>query len=683
MFKFTIYYIFTAIIIQLYSLVSKGYYSDFSLFENSVVEYIILTVLYFISFIILDKKKFLIPFIIISIYAILDTVSLIYNRNLDYSYLSNIPLLYDAILHSKGSIVYIILFIILSIILFLIYKFILIRKLLFIYFLIGVFFVCLVTSKLFSDYFIILNEKYATYEKKFWSNDKLYLDAKKTGRLSSFLYDGIIKSKNMEKAKQFQVNQPKELKKIVANLKDKIQKRDLYIVGLESFFIPQRLTNLKLNQKIPIIKNASKHRSSIFGGGTIQSEFEVLCGVPAIQKFSAFELTEFKGASTNCLPTILKELGYSTIFTNSFKPQPSISAASGLGFTDINFPIEYMPNTKTYLTNKNISKGEYAIFDNDLFTQNSNYIKENYQNKPILNYMFSVWGHAFHEMTDPNRLQIIKVINKDKLNLSDHTQRAINQQFYRIKAIKKYLEHIKKVSPDALVVLYSDHLPVLDNKDSYKTYGLKDGLFDNFLLIMDRGKIIKYDKVNLYVVMDIILDRLTDGWYCKNNSCKLDETYDKRYNHIDDYYKIMIPAMKKPSIDSLSVIKLNKSYFFNSYKLHFDGFSDAEEEFRWTSDIKSTISFKYTLTDNNINNLSLNIGTLGKQNITIYLNDNIILNNKNINGDTILNLKLNKSFFSKTGINKIKFKMPNARKAGNGDSRILSVKFKSLKLETN
>ena len=77
MFKFIAYYILTVFVLQGYTLISKGYYSDFSLFENSPIEYLILTIIYLISFWVLNKNKFFIPFVTLPIYATLDIASLI------------------------------------------------------------------------------------------------------------------------------------------------------------------------------------------------------------------------------------------------------------------------------------------------------------------------------------------------------------------------------------------------------------------------------------------------------------------------------------------------------------------------------------------------------------------------------------------------------------------------------
>ncbi len=680
--KFALFYIITAILIYGYTLLSKGYYSGINLLENSPLEFLLLTIIYTLSYLVLRKKAYIIPFIIISFYLVLDFASLVYNRNLDFTYLSHVPLLVEALIQSKGSLAYAAFFLINSMSIYLTYKYQIVKKILLTYTII-ILSLTLLLSPIFpiSSYFIVLFQKLAFEKKEFWSDDKTYYDYQKTGRINSFIYEGLVKSQNRLKVKHHKVNQEEDLNTIVSSLKSKIQKRDIYIIGLESFFSPERLTNLKLNKEIPKIKNASRHRAPIYGGGTIQSEFEVLCGVPALQKFSAFELTEFKGSSTNCLPTILSKMGYSTIFTNTFKPQPSYEALKSLGFSDINYPKEYFENKTSYLSNDKISQGEYAIYDDDLYKQNNDYIEKTYPNKPILNYMFSVWGHAFHEMKNPKRPQEITVLNIEELNLSDHTQRAINQQFYRMKSIKKYLKNIQKISPNALVILYSDHLPVLDNKDSYKTYGLEGGMFDNFLLIMDKGSIVKYDKVNLYAVMDIVLDRLSSGWYCKNNACKTKEIYEDRYNHIDEYYNIMIPAMSKIGFSSLRAVK--EKEYFDTTNMIFEGFSSAESSHRWTNRFKSSISFKYIKTTDKTTTIVLDIDTLGTQNISIFLNGNLMLKNKEIRGDKLIHLMPKNSYFNDSNINTISFSLPNAKRASAKDSRILAIKFKSLSIEEN
>jgi len=545
------YYIFTLVILEIYSKFSIGYYHNYSLLDNSLDEYITILIIYTIFFLILRAKNLIfLPIIFLVTYLLIDFVSSKYNRYLDYSDLLNTPLLFDALLQSKGEVVYLFLILPIVIMIFIIKSYRISRLYIFSLFIIGLLFV---SNYPLREPFIYAYNKLAFSHKNFWSPNKVEFDYDKTGRLSSFFYIGMVKDANRQKAKLYLGDRKEELSKFVNDIKPHIQHRNVYIIGLESFSLPKQLTNLKLdylnsdkNITYSVVSQSSTMVTSIFGGGTIQSEFEALCGEPALQQFSAFEFTEFTGSPTNCLPRILEKLEWNSVVSNSYKPQPSFEALRTLGFRDINFPKEYFPNLPSYITNKNKTEGEYAIFDTDLYNQNFKYIHDKYidKNRTVLNYMFSVWGHAFHDMKSKKRPKEIVVKNADSLSISTASIRAINQEYYRIIALQKYFDKLKRSDPNALVIAFSDHRPVLDGADSYKKYGLQSDVFHNFIVIMDRGRYIKFKKpFPLYALPDIILNRLTDGWYCKNHTCKININIGDREKYLNEYYKIMANGM--------------------------------------------------------------------------------------------------------------------------------------------
>lgn len=686
-YKIFIDFIVAVLLLYIYTLLTSSIYSNYTLVENSSIEYIILTIIYLVIAVILDKKHhLLISLVLVSFYISLDSISLIYNRTIDYTYISQIPLLWDAIIHSKGLVVYIIAFMFLIFVIFLLFRYSVVRKVVLSYAIVTLLIGIMIyetqyLSKIFARSYCNL----AKYEKKFWS-EKRFINYIQTGRISSFLYEGMVKNENLEIAKKFKVNQREELKVLVKKIKNHINLKNVYMIGLESFFLPSRLKNIVLNKTIEqsfITKDSSTHTASIFGGATIQSEFEILCGVPALQMFSAFELTEFMGTPTNCLPTILKELGYATIFTNTYKPQPSYASAKSMGFDDVNFAKEFVPNKDSYLTNKNISNGEYAIFDSDMFLQNSIYIQKNYidKNIPIFNYMFSVYGHAFHEMTSKDRPQIIDVKNSDELKISKHSIRAINQNYYRIKALEKYINGLSTNNPDALIILYSDHLPVLEGANSYSRYGMsKDKLFSNYLFVKNASDIIRYKDVNLYSLKDIILNLLSDGWYCKNNACIIDFKNDDRFSRENDYYKIMAPAMQQPDIGNLAPLKIGSRYKFDSDMLVFKGFSTPENNFRWSDEKESEIAFKLSsYADIEMLSLDINMATLGMQSIEIMLNNKLIFSDKISTTNKTISLKINSSILKANNI--LNIKLRDAKMPGNGDARILAMQFRYLEIK--
>ena len=688
-FKYLFFYLLILITLDIYTNFAIGYFKGYTLAQNSLIEYLTILFIYTIFFII-TKGKYLmyLPPLFLLVYITIDFISDSYNRYLDYSDIQNIPLLFDALLQSKGAIVY------LSLIFPTLYIYLFIKSKSIRLYTFSLLIIIILFTIPFSTHSILskpYEKLYSTlaYTKAyFWTPNKLEQDYAKTGRLSTFFYSGMIKQERYNNILKHTTNQSKQLLSIADDLKSHVEKRNIYLIGLESFFVPQDLKNLKLkylnndnNTTYDVIENSSTMITSIFGGGTIQSEFEALCGVPALQKVSAFEFTEFIGSPTNCLPQILKALNYSTIVTNTYKPQPSFEALKSVGFKSINFPKEYFPNKPSYLTNKNKAKGEYAIFDADLYQQNLSYIKTNFldKQKPFFNYMFSVWGHAFHDMTDIKRKKAIQVTNTDTLKLSSHTINAINQAYYRIKALQDFFDKIKKTDPTALVIAYSDHRPVLDGVESHKKYGLKSDVFHNFIVIMDKSKYIKYKKpFPLYAIADIILNRLTNGWYCKNHPCKINSNPKNREKYLNDYYTIMANAMNPNYKKDNFYVELNKTYNFDDETIGFQNFSHAETTFRWTNSKKSMIHFHLKDKNSLPNHLKLNIATLGKQKVSIYLNNHLLYSKMINTPDITLNLNLKSAYLNKEKVNTLTFKLPTARQPGNGDPRVLAMQFKSM-----
>lgn len=553
--RYILYYILTLLFLYLYSINIKiGVFNNFSLLQNAPLEYITILILYTIFFITLKGKKLIfIPFLFLFSYVFIDYISEIYNRYIDYSDILNIPMLFRAILHSKGEIVYL-LFLIPTILLYFLIK----NRTIRLYFtsiliIMLLFTIPLPKRPLLSKIYLNIAKKYIYKQSYFWTPNLVDINYAKTGRLSSFFYEGMIKNLNLTKIYKYIYDVDKELYIKSSHLKDKIEHRNVYLIGLESFFLPQDLKKLKMkylnndkNRSYDIVKYSSLKITSIYGGGTIQSEFEALCGVPAMQKISAFEFTEFTGKPTNCLPRILSSLDFTSIVTNSYKPQPSFIALKSVGFQEINFPKEYFPNKRSYLNNKNKLEGEYAIFDTDLFEQNYAYIKNKFidKNKTVFNYIFSVWGHAFHEMNPKIRPMAIKILNAKELGASMDTIRAVNQSYYRIKALQKYFDKLKKNDPNALVIAFSDHRAVLDGANSWKKYGYDKSLFLNYIIIMDKSKYIKLKKpLPLYALPDLILDLLTNHYYCKHYGCKIYSNPKERQKYIEEYYKIMANGM--------------------------------------------------------------------------------------------------------------------------------------------
>ncbi|SHO52745.1 LTA synthase family protein [Desulfopila aestuarii] len=304
--------------------------------------------------------------------------------------------------------------------------------------------------------------------------------------------------------------------------------RNIHILVLESFLDPQRFSGLDFRtspdppQFDALRKNLHISKSPVFGGGTAQVEFEILCGVPALELYSPAEFSMFTGASSPCLPNLLDSAGYRTIATQSYKPEffNSEKAYQTMGFQEINFPSAYTDKHKTYL--KYDIPNSY-IFDGDLLSQNLFYVKKLLADgKPFLNYVLGIYGHLPH-VTDTDRFP--PKVDVQGVKPGSQAYLAIQQHYYRAEAVAEYINRLREMDPKSLILVTSDHLPPLDAGPlTYQTlgYSLKDGgeFKQNiwFYFGPESKNIALPDKD--YEFMDFLLDNLTENRICREMVCK-------------------------------------------------------------------------------------------------------------------------------------------------------------------
>ena len=309
--------------------------------------------------------------------------------------------------------------------------------------------------------------------------------------------------------------------------------RNIHILVLESFLDPERFTGLKFRTPPapPEFKamRAKMHvaTSPVFGGGTAQAEFELLCGVPALELYTSAEFNMLDGARAPCLPSVLADVGYRTVATQSYKPDffNSEKAYRSLGFQETNFPTAFAGSRPTYLQ---YDDTEHYIFDGDLLTQNLAYVQKLMTGgRPFLNYVLGVYGHLPHE-TDLNRFPPkVDVVGVGK---NSQTYLAIQQFYYRAGAVADYVRKLREIDPNSLIVITSDHLPPLDGGPRvYKNFGYnlsENGEFKQNIWFYDgpQHKRLAWPDHH-YEFMDFILDVLTEERICKQVVCKNRESW--------------------------------------------------------------------------------------------------------------------------------------------------------------
>ena len=341
-------------------------------------------------------------------------------------------------------------------------------------------------------------------------------------------------------------------------IKASSQNRNVHLIVLESFLDPKLFSGLKFSQPPTapaftklIGKTDTYSISPVFGGGTAQAEFEVLCGVPAFRALSGVEFTVFTGVKTSCLPTVLDDAGYHTMASNASRPNffNAIPAYKGTGFQNIFFPKENAPDMDTYLSTGDVKK-EWYMFDGKLFNQNLAYVGQylkDHPGQPLFNYVMSIYGHTPHYMDEAIRPKFIKLLSQQQ---DEQLEGAVNQHYYRTEAIAQYVQGLLKIDPHSIIILVSDHVPPLScGPDTYKKFqymkNIENSVYYNRIVIIENGKTMQYDTIHHYDVPKLIANYLTDGAYCRTKQCSFvkktiaDQT---PTNSQDDYMTIMAHA---------------------------------------------------------------------------------------------------------------------------------------------
>jgi len=310
-------------------------------------------------------------------------------------------------------------------------------------------------------------------------------------------------------------------------------KRNVHILVLESLLDPTRFSAVDFRSPVdppgfePLRKRLRAITAPVFGGGTAQVEFEVLCGAPALERYSSAEFNMMSGAPTPCLPNLLAGAGYRTIATQPYKPDffNSEKAYKSLGFQEIHYPSIYAGSRGTYLQFDNL---EYRppdgyIFDGDLLEQNLAYVKQQIADgQPILNYVLGIYGHLPHVIDVSRHPDAIEI---EGLDPESQIYRAIQQYYYRAGALAEYVRALRLIDPEGLILVTSDHVPPLDaGPNTYEELGYQLGAENEY-----KDNIWFFDGPRMpdgawpdrqYEFMDFVLDALSDGYYCLQAQCQ-------------------------------------------------------------------------------------------------------------------------------------------------------------------
>lgn len=151
-----------------------------------------------------------------------------------------------------------------------------------------------------------------------------------------------------------------------------------------------------------------------------------------------------------------------------------------------------------------------------------------------------------------------------------------------------------------------------------------------------------------------------------------------------DYYITNTTDLSAFEISQLRPLRFNQTYSFNSNSIGFDGWSNAETEFRWSAKKKVRIVFLLQGSDispSSNDNLQLHLGPLGKQRIELQIND-YKLGTHTLENEMQLSIPIQSTELI-DGKNVLAITLPDAKIPGNGDPRTLGIYIKSFSLKSD
>ena len=280
----------------------------------------------------------------------------------------------------------------------------------------------------------------------------------------------------------------KELKTTVGKTKGIVGKRkpNIIFIQLESLMDPLTVKGMKFSEDpIPNLRKLYKETSSgritvpAMGAGTANTEFESMTGM-SVKFFGPGEYP-YKNimlkTTAESIPYNLKQIGYKThaihnhrgVFYGRNRVFPN------LGY-DTFTSVEYMNNVGR--TPKNWAK------DMVLIDQVKNALKST--KEPDYVYAISVQGHGKYPTEKVILRPKVKVTKAPNESLKWQYEYYVNQIHEMDTFVKAFIDEMKKLNEDTVVVMYGDHLPALDNltddnlKDGRNTYQTDYFVWSNF-----------------------------------------------------------------------------------------------------------------------------------------------------------------------------------------------------------
>lgn len=247
---------------------------------------------------------------------------------------------------------------------------------------------------------------------------------------------------------------------------------DIVIVQSESLFEPSMLRGFA---DTPVLKRIAREkpdlpgnlRVPVFGGRTLQTEFEVLTGAPiAFYPGSMFAYFELMGwHSIDALPRVLADQGYATVLVHpndrGFWNRGTVMREMGFAtFQDVGsflYPRDY--SDRSYVSDMAMTRAVLSELDAS--------------NRPAFVTAISIENHGpwgQYPPKDDSGLGLPAALHGEaRAELAEYVQHAVAAD----RAYGHLLDALQRRGRPTIVLIYGDHLPAL--ADAYRKLGFKDG----------------------------------------------------------------------------------------------------------------------------------------------------------------------------------------------------------------
>lgn len=369
----------------------------------------------------------------------------------------------------------------------------------------------------------------------------------KNGFLYSF-YDSTALFFSNSINPDYDINKILKIKNILSENDYNYKNPDINIIliQLESIFDPLKLKNVKFSSDpLKNLRNLSKTNESgeiivpVFGGGTIQSEFEILTGINIKNLYTKMPyLNLLNNTQVDSIPYILKNYGYATTAIHNYFSTfyNRTKAYENIGF-DTFIPIESITSRET--------SQNFWYKDNILINEIITKIKNTSEKDFIFGVTVESHG-PYNTLIDGEIIaESNSLSEKDLLELQNYANIIKNVDDF----ILNLVNELNNINEEYILILYGDHLPSLGENQSTFSSLTKEDLFKTpYLIIESNNKnIISIDKnkeIHAYEFMHEIFSDLNinSTVYHKSREIFKEDPY------YSEYEKQLILDIKKQNI---------------------------------------------------------------------------------------------------------------------------------------